>query len=754
MLDQSLLQSHFIGRDGFRWWIGQIPPASSLGGQSEGKGWGNRFKVRIIGYHPYSEAELSNDDLPWAQCLVPTTAGTGAANVSTGVQLQPGDVVLGFFLDGDNAQIPVILAAFGRSSSVPSTDYKGAFQPFTGYDKIINKINPELQKNESNEQTGQPTPRDVSPEQIKKINPEEKVTNDAIGSRVILADPVGNTKIATIKSEVSNVLQKIKKYQNNAAKVREEIRKTVDTISAISNDFVGVGFNFLYEQLIPILKQGLKLLYDKVFAAVLAATGNIALAHLAGVAAQTAMVPAVKVLEESISKVANEIVKTGVTSIVTELLNSTVGNIDKFTSSVELQFSATLVNSVIDVIENGMQSPLGGVEKLLQFFPNFSVGNTLRSSINAIKSVGSAFDSNQSKESMQGLVTEWMVGANPIDVTTNSFQKILDAMNVQKSGSKSTVPVNVVDKNGTNLGSLYMTIKLTQSVTESETKFSFVDVTDLVEDSVISPVSDKSNELIKITQIDTVNNQLTVSRKFAGIATSYSLDQNFYVFSSNVKNSKTKNSFKTNDSLITRYAQTVSAIDTKPAKYAPPPTVKIFGGGRGKGAEAKPLMGNFVKDAEGFITGSIIGFEITNPGSGYTISPFIEIVDDIDNPQGYGSVARSVVKDGKLVAIYSVSDGENYTPNDNLDYYVTEIIIDNPGSNYGDITVTDQFDNDYPVEIFEGQIRLVQPINTPVRDRPTLIVNSNTGSGAVLRTVIGTLPIELNPEQKVVDCVT
>ena len=47
MLDQSLLQSHFIGRDGFRWWIGQIPPISSMGKQVEGGGWGNRYKVRI-----------------------------------------------------------------------------------------------------------------------------------------------------------------------------------------------------------------------------------------------------------------------------------------------------------------------------------------------------------------------------------------------------------------------------------------------------------------------------------------------------------------------------------------------------------------------------------------------------------------------------------------------------------------------------------------------------------------------------------
>ena len=52
MLEESLLKTNFIGRDGFRWWIGQIAQDSSQGSQNDGGGWGNRFKVRILGYHP------------------------------------------------------------------------------------------------------------------------------------------------------------------------------------------------------------------------------------------------------------------------------------------------------------------------------------------------------------------------------------------------------------------------------------------------------------------------------------------------------------------------------------------------------------------------------------------------------------------------------------------------------------------------------------------------------------------------------
>ena len=67
MLEESFLKTNFMGRDGFRWWVGQIPPeGEDYDLQQNGGGWGNRIKVRILGYHPYSLVELPNKDLPWA----------------------------------------------------------------------------------------------------------------------------------------------------------------------------------------------------------------------------------------------------------------------------------------------------------------------------------------------------------------------------------------------------------------------------------------------------------------------------------------------------------------------------------------------------------------------------------------------------------------------------------------------------------------------------------------------------------------
>ena len=98
MIDESLIKSNFIGRDSFRWWVGQIAPIESLKGQNEDKGWGNRYKVRILGYHPFSKEDLSDEDLPYASVIIPPTAGTGGAQFAQSVRLRPSDVVMGFFL--------------------------------------------------------------------------------------------------------------------------------------------------------------------------------------------------------------------------------------------------------------------------------------------------------------------------------------------------------------------------------------------------------------------------------------------------------------------------------------------------------------------------------------------------------------------------------------------------------------------------------------------------------------------------------
>ena len=99
MIENNLLKTNFLGKDGFRWWIGQVAPEDAQGDQINqiGNTWGSRVKVRIYGYHPPNETELKNIDLPWAQVLLSPQGGSGKANRARSLRISPGDIVMGFF---------------------------------------------------------------------------------------------------------------------------------------------------------------------------------------------------------------------------------------------------------------------------------------------------------------------------------------------------------------------------------------------------------------------------------------------------------------------------------------------------------------------------------------------------------------------------------------------------------------------------------------------------------------------------------
>lgn len=147
MIEESLLKSNFIGKDGFTWWIGQVADPkvwrnenSRIDGKKEKAGepndeeaWGYRCKVRIIGYHSFDRNELSDENLPWAHILTSASEGAPAQGGFGKLPLLiGGESVLGFFLDGEDAQQPVVMSCFHRTPAVVNIPNPNPFQPFTG----------------------------------------------------------------------------------------------------------------------------------------------------------------------------------------------------------------------------------------------------------------------------------------------------------------------------------------------------------------------------------------------------------------------------------------------------------------------------------------------------------------------------------------------------------------------------------------------------------------------------------------------
>ena len=123
----SLFNPGFLGSS-FLWWVGQIADDATWrdnilpGPHKDTKkpdGWGRRYKVRIIGLHDQGEEEIDSNDLPWAQIMYPVTGGGGQTSSSHTSNLRQGTMVFGFFLDGQEQQIPVIMGVLGHNVQVP-----------------------------------------------------------------------------------------------------------------------------------------------------------------------------------------------------------------------------------------------------------------------------------------------------------------------------------------------------------------------------------------------------------------------------------------------------------------------------------------------------------------------------------------------------------------------------------------------------------------------------------------------------------
>lgn len=773
MIQESLLKTNFLGRDGFRWWIGTIPSESVHSGQINGAGWGNRFKVRIMGYHPYNIVELPDEDLPWAQCLLPTTSGTGAGNNSTTVKISPGDVVFGFFLDTDNAQTPVIVGCFGRTSQVLTSESAGPFQPFTGYTSKVKKPNGTLKPDQSNEQNAksQKSPRHVSPEQAKNIASDEIAYFSGTGDKIQLANTVNNTIVGKISTEVNNLLNKVKApaiFTN----IKNEINRVTDKIQAITNGLVGNMVNKLFKKLAPLINQGLKLLYQQVYNLVFAATKNPGIAHASGVAAQTVMVPPVKILQEAIPCVSGSII-SGLGGVIKEILNSVVDNVQNFVSCAADQFTGALINDIIGKITGGLSSAIGGIQNILQFFPSFSVDNFLRTSSDAIKGLVGLFDCNQSKGKSNGIVEQWIIGCGPSNVPAPDFAKILENANVAKGIGQIANIETVASSDQIVLDNFLSSVIVPSTISATTNTITLPNLTGITTGGFITS---GTGEIMQINNFNSNTNEVSVTRAYSGIATNYVSGSSFNIINNIPQESLTKSvpqsSFNQKYGAFDIFGSATSIPSVNGCYTGPPlncsaPVVTIFGGG-GSGATAIPLIG-----AISGSTGSIIGTKITNGGSGYRFPPFVEIRDNC--MQGYGVVARATINDaGEVDSIYIVSEGENYPIDTIQNYIVSGVLIENPGENYtSNDTVIDNFGNTYPIEVSNGTIVKVTPsleingttvdvtkqINTfIVNDLPILTIKSETGSGAILRPILdisSTNPAEFQGEVKqVIDCVT
>lgn len=97
-------KSQFMGLDGYVWFFATVvnrDDPAQLG----------RVQIRIFGLHSPDQNKIPDADLPWASPLQPINSAATNGVGSAPLGLIVGSIVHGFFLDGHDAQMPVITHA-------------------------------------------------------------------------------------------------------------------------------------------------------------------------------------------------------------------------------------------------------------------------------------------------------------------------------------------------------------------------------------------------------------------------------------------------------------------------------------------------------------------------------------------------------------------------------------------------------------------------------------------------------------------
>jgi len=746
MIENNLLKTNFLGKDGFRWWIGQIAPEDAQGDQLNeiGNAWGCRLKVRIYGYHPPNETELANDDLPWAQVLLSPQGGSGKANRARSLRISPGDIVMGFFLDGDDAQLPVIMGIFANNPEYygGSGEYTSPFEPFTGYTSKIKPNADFIARNEGggSSKDSQKSPTFVTKELEEKLNEKLKkgeaqlnqlIDSGELQQRLEQATSearqlLESGKLQTGLSETKDIVEGLKRQYgfpttqafsaigtkimfagggqggDTNSKAFNNIKTTLEnTLQTVNSATFKNTFKGIFDGADEIVSASKGMIKDMVGSSLdsLAPELNNNLHKqykdvfgdvmnktgnimLAKKAAQDAQLSMV----EPILKIQDSIpciVKNITDKLkldVASLLTDFVNNVENFTDCIGDQFIGALFNDIIKGINSELEDGLKGVSAI---FPDGNIENLLRDKAEGILGIAEIFDDcDVQNADFSGKTNGFLLGIGPLNINLENIAgDILSIANAaQELKEAAASPGGVIG----NLG-----------------------LFDFMRPDVSTP----------------------------------------------------------------GFSSTLSDCYTGPPLNCSGIKINLFGGG-GSGATGSPILGSIISDTFAVQTASLIGINLQSGGSGYTSAPFVEISDTCRN--GYGAVARAVVDYDpssptfqQVTDVYIVSSGTNYPviereEGDDGVYTVDHVVVVDAGQNYTQSdTVVDDKGNVYDMFLDEqGRILNVIPPDPstnnlePYTTLPVMEVISNTGTGALLKAQLTPRPEYQGKVKQVIDCIS
>ena len=750
MIENNFLKTNFLGKDGFRWWIGQVAPEAAQGDQINqiGNTWGCRLKVRIFGYHPADITELPDKSLPWAQVLLSSQGGSGKANRSRSIRISPGDTVMGFFLDGDDAQLPVILGIFANTGPYYASDeeYKSPFQPFTGYTSKIKPNNEFISKNEGgdNSNKSQKSPRFLTKEIVEDLKEQQEK------GKAQLEQLVDSEELQNAASEASAQLKQVidsgaiqtglKNTAANAKPIIENLKKNFSTVD--TQAFKAIGQEIILGSGVQAAVANTK------------STNKIknSLKNTLSEVKNSIPKDKFKNLAEGASEIVSAskpMIKDMVNTTFDELAPQLNGGLhklykDKFGEVMSKTGDLALAKKAAQAAQVAMIGPVSSLQNLLPC----AVKNITDKLTGDVANLLAEFVNNV--DNFTDCIGDQFVGAIFNDIIKGINSELGDAI----KGVANIFPSGDIEG-------------LLRSKAEG-----LLGIASVFDDCDI-PTADlgsKTNKWILGAGPGNLNLE-NIAGKVLAIANAAQELKEAAASPGGVLGNLGFFDFMRPDVSTPGFSSTLSDCYTGPPLNCSGIKVNLFGGG-GQGAQVNPILGAIVSDTFAVQTASLIGMKVINAGSGYKSPPFVEIEDTCR--KGYGAVARSVIDYDpssptyqQVTDVYIVSTGENYPviepdEEDEGVYAVDHVVVVKPGQNYKqeDIVVDDK-GNVYEKFLDEqGRILNVIPPNPKTNNvetfstLPDLEIISSTGTGALLKGQLTPRPSYQGQVRQVIDCVS
>ena len=634
MIDESLLKTNFAGKDGFTWWIGRVASPSvwkntdTVMSQSNDKG--HRVKVRIIGYHPWDNNELPENELPWAEVLSNPQTGGGVATRGETMNLIGGETAVGFFLDGEEAQQPVIFGLLHKSGNVEQTvretDAVSKGLAFGVWDP-------------PGPPTTQPVPEteSVSKGNTGKVKPARK---DGSNYTLTVEQPFGKETAAEFRTEAlgtekvqpattcsDNYIGKITQVLQDFIALSNTVEKTLDVyVDPVLNEVVDMTYQIkkfakrtmgIIKMVLNNIRNGLFKKLNMLFSEFLGLLNIVnPFSFVTSPAAQKGFMQILALIFCLFEKLLGELL-----NFLINMFETLLGRVINGPFCAVEQFVQGILAKVMDALEKGLAPILEGLDWLMGGL------SSVRDVLNTASSLATKIFNFIGCDGLKCTTpSSWISSINgSLEEKRDDWERQVRGINVFRTANEELSEFAKQADEGTI--NLFGTEGADSYINQTYRGSNLEDILRDVDQLTGGEAAKKFNK-----GLDSIEAALATSTLFNGENSIFNACNNSI------------------DTPQTQFNMMPMPIGYK-YDYCLPPKVKIRGDG--SGAQLRAIVGN---------RGEIFSVEVVRGGKNYTGKGTSLVIID-NSGHGRGAQARPIVKNGRIENVVITSSGSGYCPN-------------------------------------------------------------------------------------------